>query len=423
MVRISTTLPDSIADELGLESGSRIVRINGAPVRDVVDLRFREIDEHVELEIAGGDGGRTVFEIEKAAGETLGIVPEPDAVRQCANQCAFCFVDGNPAGARSTLFLKDDDFRLSFTYGSYVTLTNLGPRGRDRLIEQRLSPLYVSVHATEPDVRMRALGVPRGGDILDDLRFLIEGGLEVHTQVVLCPDLNDGPHLDRTVDDLWALGPGVLSLSVVPVGLTKYNLNRPIRLLTPAEAEAALAQVERGRARAIVERGTGWAYAADETFLLAGRPVPGGDYYDDWPLTENGVGAVRRLLDAFEEGATRAAPQRGARIALVTGARMAELLAPLAPRLQRVTAAERVDVIAVPNTFFGPTVTTAGLLPGFDILDALDGGEWDRILIPAESLNDDLRFIDDVARDDVVSALAPARVIAAHEIFEGLMAP
>ncbi|MGD8277897.1 MAG: DUF512 domain-containing protein [Gemmatimonadota bacterium] len=423
MVRISGTLPDSIADELGLESGSRIVRINGAPVRDVVDFRFLEIDERLELEIAGGDGDRTVFEIEKAAGEALGIVPEPDAVRQCANKCAFCFVDGNPAEARSTLFLKDDDFRLSFTYGSYVTLTNLGPRGRQRLIEQRLSPLYVSVHATEPEIRMRALGVPRGGEILDDLRQLIEGGLEVHTQVVLCPGLNDGVHLDRTVDDLRSLGPGVLSLSVVPVGLTQYNLNRSVRLLTPEEAEAALIQVEHGRARALAERGTGWVYAADELFLMTGRPVPDAAYYDDWPLTENGVGAVRRLLDAFEDGLANAPPMPEARIAIVTGTRMAELFAPLAPRLQHATGAAQVEVVAVRNAYFGPTVTTAGLLPGYDILDALDGGEWDRILIPAESLNDDRRFIDDVAYDDVVSALAPARVSVAHEIFEGLMAP
>lgn len=421
MVRIAETLPDSIAAELALASGSRIVRINGAPVRDIVDLRFLEIDERLELEVADPSGRRTVFEIEKAAGDPLGIVPEPDAVRQCANKCAFCFIDGNPQGSRPSLFLKDDDFRLSFTHGSYVTLTNLGPRGRERLIEQRLTPLYVSVHATEPDVRMRALGVARGGDIMEELRQLIDGGVEVHTQVVLCPGLNDGIHLDRTMDDLFGLGPGVLSLSVVPVGLTKYNLNRPIRMLTPEEAAAAIEQVERGRKRALAERGAGWVYAADEMFFLAARPLPGAAWYDDWPLTENGVGAVRQLLDTFAANLARAPDLAGAAIGLVTGRRMEEILPPLANRLREATGASRVDVVGVTNEFFGPSVTTAGLLPGYDILDALEGrAGYDRIIIPAEALNDDERFIDDVPFGDVAAALAPARVVPAHHIVEGL---
>jgi putative radical SAM enzyme (TIGR03279 family) len=424
MVRIAGTLPDSVADEIALESGTRIVSINGSPVRDAVDLRYLETDERLELEVVAADGSRTIFEIEKPAGDPLGIVPEPDPVRQCANKCAFCFVDGNPAGARSALFLKDDDFRLSFTYGSYVTLTNLGPRARQRLIEQRLSPLYVSVHATEPDVRMRALGVPRGGDILADLRQLLEGGIEAHTQVVLCPELNDGEHLDRTVDDLWRLGPGVLSLSVVPVGLTRFNLNRPIRLLTALEAGRALDQVDRGRERATRERGIGWTYAADEMFFLAGRTPPDAAYYDDWPLTENGVGAVRRLLDAFEDGLDAIPRQEGARIAIVTGDRMGTVLGPLAERLRNASGARRIDVVPVRNEFFGPTVTTAGLLAGYDILDALGGpADRDRILIPAEALNDDRRFIDDVAFEDVAAALAPARVIAAHDLIAGMREP
>ncbi|HEX9109077.1 MAG TPA: hypothetical protein VF832_17645, partial [Longimicrobiales bacterium] len=246
MVRIAQILPGSIAEALSLDVGSRILRINGAPVRDVVDFRFLEADAALEVEVAPAAGGESVvYEIEKEPDEALGIVPAADVVRQCANKCVFCFVDGNPDGARQTLHLKDDDFRLSFTYGSYVTLTNLGPKGFDRLMEQRLSPLYVSVHATEPAVRERLLGVEYGGDIMDRLRRLLDAGLDVHTQVVLCPEWNDGAHLDRTLDNLWSLGPGVLSISVVPVGLTKYNLGRPVRLLTPAEAARAVDQVER----------------------------------------------------------------------------------------------------------------------------------------------------------------------------------
>jgi len=420
MIRIADILPGSIADELALEIGSRVVRINGEPVRDTLDFRFLEVDEELEVEVAAADGtGSVVYEIEKDAGESLGIVPAADTVRQCANKCVFCFVDGNPTHARQALHLKDDDFRLSFTYGSYVTLTNLGPRGFERLIEQRLSPLYVSVHATEPTVRERLLGVPRGGDLLEQLRTLNDAGIEVHTQVVLCPEWNDGAHLQRTIDDLWKLGDGVLSLSVVPVGLTRYNLNRPVRLLTPAEAGEALAQVEQARARALAERGTGWAYAGDELYFIAGREVPPAPYYDDWPLTENGVGSVRRLLADFAAGIAGVQRLDGRRIAVLTGTRMATVFAPLARSAAQHTGAS-IDVLAVRNTMFGDTVNTAGLLPGEALRTAAQGRGYDAILLPAEALNDHGRFVDDIPLAELVGALSPAHVLPAHEFTAAL---
>ena len=423
MVRIAEVLPDSIAEELELAIGSRIVRINGETVRDGIDFRFLEAEPSLEVELATESGERFLFEIEKDAAESLGVVPAPDPVRQCANKCVFCFIDGNPTDSRRSLWLKDDDFRLSFTYGSYVTLTNLGPKGMDRLIEQRLSPLYVSVHATEPWVRERILGVPRGGAIVEDLRQLIAGGLEVHTQVVLCPGWNDGAHLDRTIDDLYALGPGVLSLSVVPVGLTRYNIERPVRLLRPDEAGRAIGQVDRARRRALAERGTGWAYAADELYFIAERPMPDAAYYDDWPLTENGVGAVRALLDGFDAGLVDLPRRAGLRIGVVTGTRMAPVLAPLAARAaQRMGA--RIDVLAVENGYFGPTVTTAGLLPGRDVIRTVQAaGAFDLVLVPGEALNDDVRFIDDTTWDDVAAALAPAELHAARDFTAALSPP
>jgi putative radical SAM enzyme (TIGR03279 family) len=421
MVRIARILPDSIASDLQLEIGSRVVRINGERVRDAIDYRFLEVDGSLELEVAApGCGEAVIYEIEKDVGESLGIVPAADAVRQCANKCVFCFIDGNPADARQSLHLKDDDFRLSFTYGSYVTLTNLGTRGFQRLIEQRLSPLYVSVHATEPAVRERLLGVPRGGEIVEQLKQLTDAGIEVHTQVVLCPEWNDGAHLERTIDDLWALGPNVLSLSVVPVGLTRYNLNRPVRLLTPAEAARVLDRLDVARGRALSERGTGWAYAGDEMYFIAGRDMPAAAYYDDWPLTENGVGAVRTLLDSFDAGLGSVRPQPGRRIAVVTGERMHAVLEPLAAQLARQTGAE-VQVLGVRNRMFGETVTTAGLLPGADMRDAvLQAGVFDVVLVPAESLNDDDLFIDNLPLSGLTAALTPARVVAAHELTSAL---
>jgi putative radical SAM enzyme (TIGR03279 family) len=420
MVRIADIVPGTIADELQLEIGSRVVRINGEAVRDIVDLRFLEADGSIEIEIASPcSGERTLYEIEKDEGEGLGIVPAPDTVRQCANKCVFCFVDGNPEGARKSLHLKDDDFRLSFTYGSYVTLTNLGPKGFERLIEQRLSPLYVSVHATDPELRERLLGVPRGGDIVEQLKALTAAGLEVHTQIVLCPEWNDGAQLTRTIEELWEIGPGVLSLSVVPVGLTQYNLNRPIRMLTQDEALDAIARVDAARERAFAERGMGWAYVGDEMFFIAGHDLPPADYYDDWPLTENGVGAVRTLVDNFAAAFDSLRDVAGKRIALVTGTRMAPVFAPLLARYNSERGAD-AEVIGVENGMFGPTVSTAGLLPAASILSALRGRSYDVVLLPAEALNDDERFIDDVTLESVREAMSPAAVVPAFDLAAAL---
>jgi putative radical SAM enzyme (TIGR03279 family) len=417
MVRIADILPGTIAEDLHLEIGSRIVRINGELVRDTVDFRFMEAEATLEMEVQPAGGGQSVvYEIEKDVQDALGIIPETDVVRQCANKCVFCFVDGNPNDARETLYLKDDDFRLSFTYGSYVTLTNLGPKGFQRLIDQRLSPLYVSVHATEPELRERLLGVSLGGNIIEHLERLTSAGIEVHTQVVLCPGWNDGAHLDRTIRELYALGPRVLSLSVVPVGLTRYNLNSPVRLLTPAEACDAIERVQRAREKSTRERGIGWAYVGDEMFFIAAESLPEDAYYDDWPLTENGVGAVRRLLDDFDAGIADVPELRGQRIALVTGERMAPVLRPLARRLSEASGA-RVEVVAVENSYFGSTVTTAGLLPGSAVLlTLLKRGPYDGVMLPRESLNDDALFVDNVSLNEVVSRLEPARVVTGTEL-------
>lgn len=424
MVRIAAIECGSIAEELELTIGTRVVRINGERVRDTIDFAFLQAEQDLEIETVDPDGTRTIFDIVRDPGDSLGIVPAGDKIRECANECVFCFIDGNPPNVRDSLWVRDDDFRLSFTYGSYVTLTNLGPRGLQRLVDQRLSPLYVSVHATEGDVRARLLGNERAGLIMDHLRFLTDRGLEVHTQVVLCPGWNDEDHLDRTIDDLYALGEGARTLSIVPVGLTRYNVDRPVRLLTRDEALRAIGQVEPARERAISERGYGWCYAADELFLIAGRSLPPQTYYDDLDLTENGVGAVRRFLDAFEEGVDELSRLPGTRIRILTGRSMAPFLSGLAPRLRGATGAE-VDVIAVPNRFFGDSVTIAGLLGGADLLAAVsatvpDPDERDLILIPAEALNQDLEFIDSMPLDDFRGELAPARVVPGHEITEAL---
>ena len=422
-MRIGEIGAGSIAESLELRIGTRILTVNGARVRDSIDFHFLTAEEEIEIEAVDPEGTRLVCEISRDPSESLGIVPARDTIRECANECVFCFIDGNPPGARDPLWLRDDDFRLSFTYGSYVTLTNLGPRGLQRLVEQRISPLYVSVHTTNPELRVRLLKNDRAGLILDQLSELLSGGLEVHTQVVLCPEWNAGVELDRTIRELYALGDGVLSLSVVPVGLTRYNLGRPVRLLDRHEAEMAIRQTEGIRARALRERGRHWCYAADELFLIAGRDVPAAGYYDDWPLRENGVGAVRTLVDAFHANSEILVPLPGVdRVRIVTGTSMSPYFLDFAP----VVAARMecaVEVVAVENGYFGPSVTVAGLLPGTDILESLrDPRRGDLVLLAATALNDDDVFIDGVTLGDVRERLAPARISAGHELVEALLA-
>lgn len=422
MVRIGEIGPGTIAEALELRIGTRILTVNGERVRDGLDFMFRTAESEIELEAVDPDGSPIVYQISRDPSERLGIVPARDKIRECANECVFCFIDGNPPDAREPLWLRDDDFRLSFTYGSYVTLTNLGPRGLRRLVEQRISPLYVSVHATNPAVRVRLLKNERAGLLLEQLRELLDAGLKVHTQVVLCPGWNDGPELDRTIRELYALGAGVLTLSVVPVGLTRYNLNRPVRLLDAGEAETAILQTEAIRRRALANRGHSWCYAADELFLIAGRVVPGGEYYDDWPLLENGVGALRSLLDAFEAGKGRLSPIDGVeRVRIVTGTSMGPFFERMSTAIATRTGCA-VDVLVVENRYFGPSVTIAGLLSGADILRAASGcTRGDLVLLPGEALNDGGLFIDGVPLSEVAAGLSPAAVRSGVEVVETLI--
>jgi putative radical SAM enzyme (TIGR03279 family) len=422
LVRISEIEAGSIAEKLHLEIGTRIVRINGNPVRDGIDLTFLLADQELELETVTPSGESHTLKVLRREGESMGVIPAPDAIRECANKCVFCFIDGNPEGVRPSLWLRDDDFRLSFTYGSYVTLTNLGPKGLQRLVDQRISPLYVSVHATEPEVRIRLLKNERSGLILDQLSFLLSHGLEVHAQIVLCPGWNDGAHLDRTMEDLFQLGKGVRTLSVVPVGLTKYNVNRPVRPLTPDEASAAIDQVDEFRVRTREERGQGWVFSADEMYIHGGRILPEKDYYEGWDLTENGVGSVTGFLEAFREGLPEVRRLEGRRIRLLTGRSMAPFLKELAPGLRQATWAE-VQVTPVLNEFYGELVTVGGLLAGRDLLKAVvDPKPEDLILLPREALNADDLFVDSFSLSEFREALAPAQVEPALEITQALRA-
>jgi putative radical SAM enzyme (TIGR03279 family) len=313
MVRVARVRRGSIGSDVAIPVGTSLLSINGRALRDSLDLQFYEADADVLLEARLPDGQSIVYEIEKPPEESLGLVPEPDTVRRCTNACAFCFVKGNPRAQklRQPLYVKDDDYRLSFMFGHYVTLTNLRDEDWVRISEQRLTPLYVSVHATDPLTRQRMLVNPRAA-----------GRIGVHAQVVLCPDINNGAVLERTISDLYARDDDVLSLAIVPVGLTSYNADRGIRQLTQAECAETLSQVDAARERALVERERAWCYAADELFLQAGRDLPQPGYYDGHELVANGVGAVSTMEAAVRGDLSELPRMSGRNIVLVTGTSM-----------------------------------------------------------------------------------------------------
>ncbi|WP_423929654.1 DUF512 domain-containing protein [Candidatus Palauibacter sp.] len=422
MIRIARVEPGSIAADLDLPAGLAVLEINGRPIRDSLDLLFHQAEPSLQVLAERPSGERLLLEIEKPTDEPLGIIPEPDKIRRCTNACPFCFVKGNPRKdkLRAPLYVKDDDYRLSFMHGHYITLTNLRSEDWDRIFEQRLSPLYVSVHATEPEIRLAMLKNPRSANINQDLDRLADGGILVHAQVVLCPDLNDGDHLTRTIENLYDRREAIRSLSIVPVGLTAWNAAPGGRTLEPAECRAALAAADAIRERALAERGQGWCYAADELYLQAGLAPPGTAYFDDQDLESNGVGAISSLTDRVAGRLEDLGPLDGCRVVAVTGASMGPTLAGLADRIARRTGAD-VSAVAVENTLYGPMVTTAGLLPGADHAKALrEGGGFDVALFSGQALNDDDLFLDDMSLSELRAEFPGRRVEPSHDFVDVL---
>ena len=394
MLKVTAVHPGSIADELGLVAGTELVSVNGHELEDFLDWEFLSAEEEFSLAVRQPGGEELHFEIERPFSEALGVAVEPPRIRRCANRCDFCFVDGLPEGLRDVLYIRDDDYRLSFQYGNFATLTNLKPKDVRRIIEYRLSPLYVSVHATDPVVRRWLLRNPTAPDIIPQLEEFAAHGISFHTQVVLSPGVNDAAQLERTFTDLYGLGGAVLSVSVVPVGLTEYSKHSLVREPTAPECRAAVHQVEVWQQRARDERNTHWVYGADELYLRAGLELPSESTYGDFEQVENGVGSVRYLQRRIRQDASRFQDWSGLRIGVVTGTSMGALMPQVLEPLARSSGA-CFELIVVENRLFGPRVTTAGLLPGKDIAAALRSApRFDRVLLPAESVNDDLRFID-----------------------------
>jgi len=401
MLRVTAVAPDSLGSELGLRPGTDLLTINGREVEDFLDWEFLSADEQFLLHVRHPDGEEIEYDVERPEGLPMGVAVEPPRIRRCANRCDFCFVDGLPGGLRERLYIRDDDYRLSFKYGNFATLTNLKPWDVERIIKYRLSPLYVSVHATDPVVRRWLLRNPLAPDIREQLSLFASHGLRFHTQVVMSPGVNDGVVLRQTLGDLWGFGESVLSVAIVPVGLTTFSKHHLVREPTRDECRAAIAEVEQWAGRARESRGTTWAFGADELYLRADLPLPPAKWYDGFEQVENGIGSVRYLQQQIQESGERLTGWRGRRVAVLTGtsmgALMPQVLAPL-----RAASGAAFELLVLENRLFGSSVTCAGLLPGAAFRDALAGRmDLDLALIPAESLNDEVAFMDDMTLEQL----------------------
>jgi putative radical SAM enzyme (TIGR03279 family) len=419
MVKVSRIDKNSIADAMGIQPGTELLTVNGRPLADFLDWEFLTADEELAIEARQPDGEPVIYELERLDGEPLGISLEPPTVRRCANRCEFCFIEGLPAGLRKPLYIRDDDYRLSFAYGNFATLSNVKERDIARILEYRLSPLYVSVHATNHEARKVLLNNTRVPDIKDQLSRLAAGGIQFHAQMVIVPGLNDEEILEESLTDLWNMGEAVLSAAVVPVGLTQFSHLYSGKSMDRDSARAILRQVERWGVRGMKERGETWVFGSDELYMLADRELPGAEHYGEFAQIENGVGSVTSLRMRVAAGLERLPRRDGQRIGVVTGLAMAPLMGPLLESMRTVSGAE-FELIVAENSLFGPTITTAGLLVGKDILRALENrGDLDIALIPAETINDDSVFLDDYTLESVRAAL-PMPIFPSYDFIDVL---
>lgn len=411
---ISQIESESLAEELELAAGDKIISVNGKTPLDIIDLSFLLAEEEIELLIEHADGEREIIEFEKDMDEELGAEFESavfDGVRRCKNHCVFCFVDMIAPNMRKTLSIKDDDYRLSFLFGNFITLTNLTSKDFRRIKKYHLSPLFVSIHTMNPDLRAKMLRTKLGANIQTQLDELERAGVEYHTQIVLCKDLNDGAELDYTITEILKRRPHALSLAIVPVGVTRHRRDPfPLKQFDKESASKVIEQVEAFQKRIRAESGRTFVYLGDEFYLLAEKELPPAEYYDDFPQIENGIGMTRNFI---EELGTRdkGLGTRDLSIDVISGTSFAKVL-------RELTADKpNVRILPVVNKFFGERINVSGLLTGGDIIEALkSSGKRDLILIPATALKaGEEVFLDDVTLADIREIFAPAQVLPIHD--------
>ena len=395
MVKITSVAPGSRAFKAGISAGAVLVSVNGNEINDVLDYRFYLTERRVSLLLRSEDGGEYTSDITKGEYDDIGLdfeTPLMDKKHSCKNGCIFCFIDQNPEGLRDSLYFKDDDSRLSFLHGNYITLTNMDDRDIARIIKMRISPVNISIHTTNPELRVKMMKNKRSGEVLRYLGDIKAAGLKMCGQIVLCRGVNDGAELRRTLGDLMEYYPALTSVSVVPAGLTKHREGLyPLSDFTEEEAREIIKTVDEFGAVAREKFGTRIFFAADELYLKAGYLVPDSDYYEDYPQIENGVGMLRSAADEFADAIdgidSFVAPSAIRRVTVATGAAAYPMLFEFAGHLMRRCPTLRVKVRKIVNNFFGESITVAGLLTGKDILEQLREEDLgDELLIPANAL-------------------------------------
>ena len=424
--RILKIYPGSLAEELELVPGDKLLEINGTRLRDIIDVSFAFADEEIEMLVEHEDGQQEVYEFDKDYDEELGVEFESavfDGIRHCANNCLFCFVDQVAPDMRESLNIKDDDYRMSFLYGNFITMTNMVDADFQRIKQYHLSPLFVSVQCTNPDLRQKLLRCRTAGNLSAQLDKLEAADVEYHTQIVLCRDLNDGEELERSLRDIVARQPHALSVAIVPVGLTRFRQDcYPLKSFDKESAARVVEQVEAYQRQQREKDGRTFIYLADEFYLLAGRELPPAEYYDGFPQLDNGIGLARNFMEEFAAAVAEADDSKAAlaahkqqdnrdnraklRLAVVSGTSISPLMAELAESISG--AGEQVTMVPVPNHHFGTTVNVSGLLTAKDMLAALQdvAGKVDGILIPESALRTgDNVFLDDVSLSDFCARL------------------
>lgn len=418
-INIKDVIKASIAEELGIQKGDKLISLNGREVIDIIDYRYEMANEFVQVEIEKISGERYVFEIEKDYNEEIGLVFEEEIIdrpKRCRNKCIFCFIDQLPKGVRKSLLFKDDDYRLSFLQGNFITLTNMNEEEIDRIIKYRLSPIYVSIHTTDGDLRVRMMRNPNARKIMENLKKLVSNGIEVHGQIVLCPEINDGAELDKTIKDLSDLYPGVKSVAVVPVGLTdhRYNLY-PLRPFTIDEAREVVEQVSSWQEKLKARLGTSFVFLSDEFYVIGHLPIPNYDHYEDFPQIENGVGLMALFKHQFEEAferKKRLMRRNNESYLIVTGLAAYDFMRDISQKLKSIGF--DIEVMPIVNNFFGKNITVAGLVVGKDIIEQLKGkAKGKTLVIPRVMLKEgsDI-FLDDVKVREVEDALGVEVIVS-----------
>lgn len=422
-MKIERVEKDSLAQKHHLCSGDDIIKINNRLLRDIIDYRYYSSEEQIELLVKDKKNRTKRIRIKKGSDQDLGVVLKENRYRRCPNRCMFCFVDQLPRGLRKSLYFKDEDYRLSFLHGNFITLTNLSDDDIQRIVKQRISPLYVSVHTTDEGLRKKMLGNPKVPEILPLIRKLSKHRIELHTQIVLCPGVNNGFNLKITVFDLANFYPHIRSLAIVPVGLTRFRESLPrIKNVSKSYSKEIIKQVRGWQKQFKTKFGENFVYLADEFFLKAELDIPGAGYYDDFHQIENGVGLVRKFLDDFKKASNRLPGElkKKTQITLVTGKLSFKFIRKIVNEKMKNIKNLNIKTVKVRNEFFGNMVTVSGLLSGQDIVKALKKEKKPReiILLPPNCVNMDGKFLDNLTPHDLQKKLKRKVILGSYNFVE-----